>query len=718
MAMSSAWTQSPKLVRAAKCSRHSSGRLLAGRDADLRREVLDQHRHQVGREQDPQQQVAVLRAAGDVRGEVARVDVGDARDERRARGRRASPAGARACRRRCRSLSPGRATASAVARPAPAAESRAHLDAHGAGQRAAERVDVRRRSARTAGRRRAACRRPRRARPARCRAPRGSAASPGRSPRRARTRRARRRSSVVQRDGRRPSSMWSVRVGDRVAVRVVRRVAELGGDQLLELLGEDVLEHLGLGVHAVPGHAERLGQVELEQAVVAQDLERDPAPGLASARRRGRARGVTRPRPSSRLTIADAEPGVTPRRSASALVETRCRRAARARRSPWRSPRPRWWWCVMPRLIVMACLNLMCAMAARQVRIATRAGRVLPSGHGHVRDRRHHARRPLRARQARASTGPTPQGVPQRPGDQRRRGARARRGLLRRAADAQGQDARRPARAATPATSCCSTPSASRCRRSSTSLRRVLDRLRRRAAQAHARARAARRRSARRARALAGADDAAGGRARPPRRAARRRRRAPRRHRRAASTSCATPRTPSAVRERAAGGRRRARSTRTRPRSRASSRAPALRRRPRRHRHPPGGRAQRARRELHEGLLRRPGDRRAPALPGQAEPPPARAAARARRVPAGTPLRLGEREVGRLTSVVVSPRSGRSAWRSCAARPQPGDDARGRRRRRDRRGRRRCRSSRAAAGRAERAPPRRRARRGQPARRP
>ena len=57
---------------------------------------------------------------------------------------------------------------------------------------------------------------------------------------------------------------------------IARGVAELGGDQLLELLGEDVLEHLGLVVHAIPGHAERLGQVELEQAVVAQDLERHP----------------------------------------------------------------------------------------------------------------------------------------------------------------------------------------------------------------------------------------------------------------------------------------------------------------------------------------------------------------------------------------------------------------------------------------------------------
>ena len=37
----------------------------------------------------------------------------------------------------------------------------------------------------------------------------------------------------------------------------------------------------------------------------------------------------------------------------------------------------------------------------------------------------------------------------------------------------------------------------------------------------------------------------------------------------------------------------------------------------------------------------------------------------------GDELRLGEREVGRLGSSVVSPRSGRSASRSCAARRRP-----------------------------------------------
>ena len=60
---------------------------------------------------------------------------------------------------------------------------------------------------------------------------------------------------------------------NRVAVRVVRGVAQLARDQLLELLRQHVLQHLGLVVHAVPGHVEVFGQVELEQPVVAQHLE-------------------------------------------------------------------------------------------------------------------------------------------------------------------------------------------------------------------------------------------------------------------------------------------------------------------------------------------------------------------------------------------------------------------------------------------------------------
>ena len=55
----------------------------SGRDAELRGQRLDEHRHQVRGDDHPHERVAELRAARDVRGEVAGVDVGDARDERR-----------------------------------------------------------------------------------------------------------------------------------------------------------------------------------------------------------------------------------------------------------------------------------------------------------------------------------------------------------------------------------------------------------------------------------------------------------------------------------------------------------------------------------------------------------------------------------------------------------------------------------------------------------
>ena len=75
-----------------------------------------------------------------------------------------------------------------------------------------------------------------------------------------------------------------LRARDRVAMRVERRVAELGGDQLLELLGEDMLEPLGLGVHLVPAHAQALDQEQLEQAMVANHLERDGPSALGQTR--------------------------------------------------------------------------------------------------------------------------------------------------------------------------------------------------------------------------------------------------------------------------------------------------------------------------------------------------------------------------------------------------------------------------------------------------
>ena len=67
----------------------------------------------------------------------------------------------------------------------------------------------------------------------------------------------------------------AVAVGDRVAVRVAAGLAELRGDAVLEPLGDVVLQAVGLRVHLVPRHAEVLDEVELQQAVVAQHLERD-----------------------------------------------------------------------------------------------------------------------------------------------------------------------------------------------------------------------------------------------------------------------------------------------------------------------------------------------------------------------------------------------------------------------------------------------------------
>ena len=49
-------------------------------------------------------------------------------------------------------------------------------------------------------------------------------------------------------------------------MRVVRREAERAVDPRLELLGDHVLEAVGLVVDVVDVDAERLGEVELEQA--------------------------------------------------------------------------------------------------------------------------------------------------------------------------------------------------------------------------------------------------------------------------------------------------------------------------------------------------------------------------------------------------------------------------------------------------------------------
>ena len=289
MAISSAWIQRPTRHPAREVLAAELGQVAAGDHADLGRQVLDQHRHQVGREDHPQQQVAVLGAAGDVRGEVARVHVGHRGHERRAEQRQAvahAAAGpqalerARLERRRRRALgagSPGDSgldgaligdTARIARVSAPPSTCSALAEAHG--ERALERLALDDLEAVAR---------------ARSRARRGSAASRGRSRTRARTTpRSPGSRSASGRVGGSSISPSRVGIGSPCGSCVgLPSFAAISSD---ELRRDRVLQHLGLLVHAVPGHAERLGEVELEQAVVAQHLERD---ALA---RRGQAHAV------------------------------------------------------------------------------------------------------------------------------------------------------------------------------------------------------------------------------------------------------------------------------------------------------------------------------------------------------------------------------------------------------------------------------------------
>lgn len=64
---------------------------------------------------------------------------------------------------------------------------------------------------------------------------------------------------------------------------VVGRMPERAVDALLQLLGDDVLEPVGLGVDVVDRETERVGEVELEQPVVPDHLERDALARLGQA---------------------------------------------------------------------------------------------------------------------------------------------------------------------------------------------------------------------------------------------------------------------------------------------------------------------------------------------------------------------------------------------------------------------------------------------------
>ena len=102
------------------------------------------------------------------------------------------------------------------------------------------------------------------------------------------------------------------------------------------------------------------------------------------------------------------------------------------------------------------------------------------------------------------------------------------------------------------------------------------------------------------------------------------------------------------------------------------ARAPPLRDRPRRHRDPPGGGPERARGELHQGLLRRPGDGRAPLLQGQAQPAPARAARCPRRPRRAISCCSASGRWAASASAAVSPRLGPIALALVRREAEPG----------------------------------------------
>jgi len=70
-----------------------------------------------------------------------------------------------------------------------------------------------------------------------------------------------------------PRRPLEVGIGNRVSVRIVRWKAECPVDSRLELLGDHVLEPVGLVMHGIDVQAECLREIELEQAVVANDLD-------------------------------------------------------------------------------------------------------------------------------------------------------------------------------------------------------------------------------------------------------------------------------------------------------------------------------------------------------------------------------------------------------------------------------------------------------------
>src|SRR4029079_19163499 len=74
-----------------------------------------------------------------------------------------------------------------------------------------------------------------------------------------------------------------LRVGDRIPVRVSRRVPERAVDLRLQLLREHVLEPVGLVMDVVHVQAEGARQVELQQPVATAHLDGDLLAGPREA---------------------------------------------------------------------------------------------------------------------------------------------------------------------------------------------------------------------------------------------------------------------------------------------------------------------------------------------------------------------------------------------------------------------------------------------------
>ena len=72
---------------------------------------------------------------------------------------------------------------------------------------------------------------------------------------------------------------FSLERRDRIAVRIVGRMAQEFGDSRLEFFADVMLEFFGLAVNVLEGVAEGLVQVGFEQPMVADQFERDASPG-------------------------------------------------------------------------------------------------------------------------------------------------------------------------------------------------------------------------------------------------------------------------------------------------------------------------------------------------------------------------------------------------------------------------------------------------------